>query len=107
MIYNHFLKQNTGKINFKTWIYRIIIQLLDRLYTNDKTTAIGSTILNGTGIYKDILENNVDFDKSFNSDLMFNNTLTDHNSALLVGEEFIQNCKVYQLHSIFGLVHSI
>ena len=60
--------------------------------------------MNGTGLYKDILENNVDFDKSFNSDLMLDNTLTDHNSALFGGDEFLQNCKVNQLHSILHYI---
>ena len=53
--------------------------------------------MNGTGLYKDILENNVDFDKSFNSDLMLDNTLTDHNSALFTVAGSIQECKVNHL----------
>ena len=60
--------------------------------------------MNGTGPYKDILENNVDFDKSFNSDLMLDNTLRDHNSALFGGKGFKQNCEVNQLHSILHCI---
>ena len=69
--------------------------MLDRLYTSEKTTAIPVVILSATtGIYYDVLKNNVDFDKSFNSDLMVHNTLTDPNSAIFYSDDRIQDCKV-------------
>ena len=69
--------------------------MLDRLYTSDKTTALPVVILSATtGIYYDVLKNNVDFDKSFNTDLMVHNALTDPNSAIFYSDSRIQDCKV-------------
>ena len=51
-------------------------------------------ILSGTGTYKDILEKNVDFDKSFNSELMEENTLTNPHSALFARSDITHDCKV-------------
>ena len=68
-----------------------------RLYTFDKSTAYGATILSGNGIYSDVLKNNVDLDKSFNSKSMVQNTLTDPNSALFAVAGSIQECKVNHL----------
>ena len=54
-----------------------------------------------TGIYYDVLKNNVDFDKSFNDDLMVHNTLTDPNSALFYSDQRIQDCKVNHSQYMF------
>ena len=76
--------------------------MLDRLYTSDKTMSIAVVILAATtGIYYDVLKNNVDFDKSFNGDLMVHNTLTDPNSALFYSDQRIQDCKVNHSQCMF------
>ena len=76
--------------------------MLDRLYTSDKTTALPVVILSATtGIYYDVLKNNVDFDKSFNTDLMVHNALTDPNSAIFYSDSRIQDCKVDHIKYMF------
>ena len=74
---------------------RVIHCIFDRLYTTDKASAFSSSILRGTGIYKAILENNVDMEKSFNSHLMVENTISDPRSALFYNDAgMIQECRV-------------
>ena len=70
----------------------VIQNIPNRLYTD----GWGAIMLNGTGIYKDISKNNIDFSKNNidNSELMVENTLKDHNSALFAKADFIQDCKV-------------
>ena len=53
-------------------------------------------ILSGTGIFKDILEKNIDLDESFNSELMKGNTLTNPHSALFAraDTDITHDCKV-------------
>ena len=69
--------------------------ILDRLYSTDKGTMFAESFLGGTGIYKAILENNVDLEKSFNSDLVKENTIANPNSALYYDSSFVmQDCKV-------------
>ena len=54
-----------------------------RLYTGSKTSALADAILNSI-VYKDVLENNVDIDESFNDDeiVSIENTLDSPNAAL-------------------------
>ena len=95
MICKLFHNPNTGKIHLKTWIKKAINNIFDRLYTGDPGTAFSEPILRGTGIYKDVLENNVDLERSFSSDLMVENTIADPKSALYFDSDFvIQDCKV-------------
>ena len=74
---------------------KVIHNIFDRLYTADPSDSISEPILRGPGIYKDILENNVDLERSFNSDLMVENTIADPKSALYYDSDIvIQDCKV-------------
>ena len=76
--------------------------ILDRLYTTDKGTMFAASILGGTGIYKAILKNNVDIEKSFNSDLMIEKTIAGPNSALFYASDFaMQDCKVKVIPYVF------
>ena len=104
MIYIHFLKPIIGNsISKYDWKGTILIDIiLYRLYTTDKGTMFAHSFLRGTGIFKAILENNVDLEKSFNSDLMIENTIAYPNSAIFYASDFVMHdCKVEIIPSIF------
>ena len=87
--------------------YLRIHNILHRLYTYDKSAATAAMLLSGTSIYKDILEKNVDLDKSFNSELMEENTLTNPHSALFARADITHDCKVNHLHYLTTFINII
>ena len=80
---------------------------LFRLYTGSKTSALADAILNSI-VYKDVLENNVNIDESYNDmpTISMEKTLTTPNTALYYVElPNSYKCKVVKYNKSLCLVN--